>query len=180
MNSEQVFRSGFARPDAPRLLFGWVTITFSAAELEGKSVKLLKIALAMQTGVTRFRQRWLSENHAELHDDDVVLCCDVQLVVLPFVQAKSDEIRQLLSACKENHPDKLVDLLRRPLNPDRLCERRGFLPTLHLAAQNGHLQIVQLLIEADADVNIAYESMSIFVVGGQLCTWPLRMTSQKL
>ena len=49
-------------------------------------MKLLKIALAKQLGVTRFRQRWLKEDHTELKDDAVVPCCDVQLVVLPFVQ----------------------------------------------------------------------------------------------
>ena len=136
-------------------LAGETLATFSADELEGKNVKLLKIALAKQTGVTRFRQRWLSENHTELHDDDVVPCCDVQLVVLPFVPAKTGEIRQLLSACWENHPDELIDLLQKPLNPKGVQEIQGFLAALRFAAQNGHSQIVQLLLEAGIDINIA-------------------------
>ena len=69
-------------------LAGETLATFSADEVEGKRVKLLKIALAKQTGVTRFRQRWLSQDHAELCDDSVVPCCDVQLVVLSFTQAE--------------------------------------------------------------------------------------------
>ena len=136
-------------------LAGETLATFSADVVEGQSVKVLKIALAKQIGVTRFRQRWFSKDHAELHDDSVVPCCDVQLVVMSFVEAEKEEARQLLSACRENHPDELMDLLRRPLNPEGGRERRGFLAGLHLAGQNGHSHIVQLLLEAGTDVNIA-------------------------
>ena len=117
-------------------------------------MKLLKIALAKQIGVTRFRQRWLQEDHTELQDDAVVPCCDVQLVVLSFVQSNKAELRQLLLACRDNRPNKLLDLLRRPLNPDGARERQMFGPALHLAAQNGHVEIVQLLLEAGTDVDI--------------------------
>ena len=136
-------------------LAGETLATFSADEVEGKSVKLLKVAFAKQTGVTRFQQRWLSQDHVELRDDAVLPCCDVQLVVLSFTQAEKHEIMHLISACSENHRDEVVDLLRKPLNPDALPERRGFLPALHLAAQKGHSQIVELLLEAGTDVNIA-------------------------
>ena len=136
-------------------LAGEALATLSAAEVEGKSVKLLKVALAKQIGVPRFRQRWLNEEHTELHDDAVAPCCDVQLVVLPFVQASKAELRQLLSACRENSSEKVVGLLRRPLNPDGVRERRKFLPALHLAAQHGHSEIVQLLLEAGTDADIA-------------------------
>ena len=155
MTSEQVFCSQYLPAKMLRIcsLAGETLATFSSDEVEDKSVKELKIALAKQTGVTRFRQRWLSEDHTELHDDDVVPCCDVQLVVLSFVPAKKYEIRELLSACRENHPHVLIELLRRPLNPDagRLDDGRS---ALHLAATRGRSNVVRLLLEAGAN-NVA-------------------------
>ena len=135
-------------------LAGESLATFSAHEVEGKRVKALKAALAQQIGVTRFRQRWLNEDHTELHDDAVAPCCDVQLVVMSFVQATKAELRQLLFACRENDPNELVELLRRPLNPDGVDERQRFLPAFHLAAQHGHSQIVRLLLEAGTDADM--------------------------
>ena len=132
-------------------LAGETLATFSAEEVEDKRVHQLKSSLAKQIGATRFRQRWLAEDHTELQDDAVVPCCDVQLVVLDFVQAEEDEIKQLVSACNENRPDELVDLLRKPLNPDGTHEGPAFLESLRLAAGNGYLQIVHLLIEAGTD-----------------------------
>ena len=159
MTLEHVFCSALVYLPAQMLricsLAGETLATFGADEVEGKRVELLKIALAKQIGVTRFRQRWLTEDHTELHDDAVVPCCDVQLVVLSFVQTKKKTLWKLLSACRENHPDKLVDLLRKPLNPEGDHERPVFLAGLHLAAEYGHPHIVQLLLEAGTYVDIA-------------------------
>ena len=99
-------------------LAGETLATFSPHDVEGKSVHQLKTSLAMQIGAARFRQRWLAEDHSELHDDAVVPCCDVQLVVLPSVQTEKVELDRLISACSENRPDAVVDLLRKPLDPD--------------------------------------------------------------
>ena len=132
-------------------LAGETLATFSADEVEGKRVHQLKVCLAKQIGATRFQQKWLAGDHTELHDDAVVPCCDVQLVVLPFAQAEDEDMEQLVSACKQNRPDELVDLLRKPLNPHGGCERRVFVQDLSWAAKNGHWQIVQLLLEAGAD-----------------------------
>ena len=132
-------------------LAGETLATFSADEVEDKRVHQLKSSLAKQIGATRFRQRWLAEDHTELQDDAVVPCCDVQLVVLNFVQAEEEELEQLVSACNENRPDEVVDLFRKPLNPDGTHERPAFLESLRLAAGNGYLQIVQLLLEAGTD-----------------------------
>ena len=95
--------------------------------------------MAKQIGATRFQQRWLTEDHTELQDDAVAPCCDVQLVVVDFVQADEGEMEQLISACRENRPDELVDLLRKPLNPCGAQERRVFFPfgTWYLAAEKG-------------------------------------------
>ena len=135
-------------------LAGESLATFSADEVEGKSVKELKISLAKQIGATRFQQRWLTQDHTELQDDSVVPCCDVQLVVLDFVRDKEDEVDQLYSACQENRPDKLFDLLRKPLNPDGFEGCMHFLDSLHWAASFGHAQIVQLLLDAGIEAGM--------------------------
>ena len=136
-------------------LAGETLATFSADEVEGKRVHQLKAFLAKQIGATRFQQKWFADNHTELHDDVVVPCCDVQLVVLPFVQAEDDDMEQLVSACKQNRPDELVDLLQKPLNPEGALEKPAFLRALHLAAETGHSPIVQLLLEASVDKDAA-------------------------
>ena len=130
-------------------LAGKTLATFSADEVEGKSVTALKTSLAKQIGATRFQQKWLAEDRSELHEDAVAPCCDVQLVVVPFMRAEDKEHDQLVSASMENRPNELVDLLRKPLNP-HTCE---FLQALEWAAQEGHSQIVQLLLEAGVDAN---------------------------
>ena len=135
-------------------LAGETLATFSADEVEDKCVHQLKTSLAKQIGATRFHQRWLAEDCSELDDDAVVPCGDVQLVILDFVEAQEDEIDLLVTACEENHPDELVDHLCKPLNPDGLYERQGFMHALHLAAENGHSRIVQLLLEAGTDTDI--------------------------
>ena len=137
-------------------LAGEMLATFSADEVEDKRVHQLKTSLAKQIGATRFQQRWLAEDRSELHDDASVPCCDVQLVVLNFVQAEEEELEQLSSACSENRPDKLINLLRKPLSPSGLRERQVFMNALHLAAMNGHSQIAHLLLEGGthADVDI--------------------------
>ena len=131
-----------------RNLAGETLAAFSADEVEGKSVKEMKTSLAKQIGATRFQQRWLAEDHTELHDDAAVPCCEVQLVVVDFVQAAEGEIGNVVSACRKNRPDELVDLLRKPLDPQGARERERFLHALNFAAQKGHWQIVQLLLEA--------------------------------
>ena len=135
-------------------LAGQTLATFSAEEVEGKRVHQLKSSLAKQIGVTRFRQKWLAEDHSELHDDAAVPCCDVQLAILDFVEAQEDEIDHLCSACYENQPDKLVDLLRKPLNPNGKHKRPGVMQALLFAAASGNSHIVQLLLEAGTDTEI--------------------------
>ena len=132
-------------------LAGETLATFNADEVDGKRVHHLKKSLAKQIGATRFQQRWLTEDHSELQDDAVVPCCDVQLVVQSFVQAEEEEMGQLLSACKENRPDELVDLLRKPLSPPR-----SLVKALHMAVENGFSQIVEILLEAGANPDMVY------------------------
>ena len=133
-------------------LAGETLKTFAAEEFEGQSVKSLKTLIAKQIGVPRFRQRWVSEDHAELQEDSLVSASDVQLVVLGFVQADFDEINELFDACERNLPDTVEKLLRKPFNPDMTILKNEFSQTaLHVAARSGSVECLALLLEAGAD-----------------------------
>ena len=150
-------------------LAGETLATFSAHEVEGKTVHQLKSSLAKQIGATRFRQRWLAADHNELHDDASVACCDVQLVILDFATATKRERETLMFACKENRPEKVVNLLRKPFNPNGLFERQALLRALHSAAVNGHSQIVELLLDAGASPHAAdvYGKTALYWAAGK-------------
>ena len=56
-----------------------------ADEVEGKTVKMLKMQLAETIGASRFRQRWYSHDQRELLDDEFVSDSEVQVVIMNFV-----------------------------------------------------------------------------------------------
>ena len=127
---------------------GETVATFNADEVEGKTVKLLKIAVAKQIGVTRFRQRWHKEDHTELKGEAVVPCCDVQLVVLPFQASPGAQHGQESAAhfCMPgNQVNEVADLLRKCLHPAFYGE------ALDVAANSVHSEVMRLLLEAGAD-----------------------------
>ena len=138
---------------------------FSADEVERNSVKVLKTHLAEQIGVSRFRQRWLSDDQSELHDEALVSSLNVQLVVLDFVPPQKERCEKLISACMENHVEQVEALLQLPLNPefsnldflsqDRLefSDDPRYKTPLQLAATAGHSECITLLLEAKADVD---------------------------
>ena len=76
-------------------LAGEALATFSAEEVEGKTVKSLKTLVGKQILVTRFCQKWLAEDQSELHDDALVTAslADVQLVVLNFCKLMLERSR---------------------------------------------------------------------------------------
>ena len=53
------------------LLSGATLAALAPDEFEGKTAKAVKQALAVHTGVTRFRQRLFSEDGSEIPDDEV-------------------------------------------------------------------------------------------------------------
>ena len=140
-------------------LAGKTLATFSAEEVEGKTVKSLKTLVGKQIGVTRFRQKWLAEDQSELPDDAVVPCSDVQLVVLNFAQDDAGEVEKLVQASCMNDVDKVDELLRKPLDPNQEALGAVLCPLirkpLHLAADNGCAEVVTLLLEAGADKDAA-------------------------
>ena len=154
--------------------------SLSADEVEGKSVKCLKMQVAKQIGATRFQQRWF-ENQSEL-DDEAVPRWNVQLVIVDHWHQEKWHAKQLLAACAENRWGELEVLLQKPLAPDATDESgqaaihaaaffgseqclvllleacaatdqvmNDGMTALALAAGNGHPKVVQLLLEAGAD-----------------------------
>ena len=132
-------------------LAGKQLATFSSDEQEGKTVQQLKVAVAKEIGVTRFQQKWLSEQGIELHDEAIAPPGDVQVVVLPFVPAEPEEQRQLLVACRRNRLEEVHGFLARPWNPDGA----HFVVALHIAAQHGHSEIVRVLLDCGIDKDAA-------------------------
>ena len=124
-------------------------MSFAAEEFEGKTVKSLKTLVSKQIGVSRFRQRWLCEDHTELREDALVCASDVQLVVLEFVQAEDGEVEKLFDACKVDDSDAVEKLLRKPLSPNIKNEYSE--TALHIAASFGSIKCLALLLEAGAD-----------------------------
>ena len=124
-------------------------------EFEGKTVRSLKTLVAKKIGVPRFRQRWLSEDHTELHDDDFATTSDVQLLVLEFAQAEDGDVRKLFEACDTNDVEQVDELLRKPLHPDvrpfLWPARKAAKTALHMTARSGNVECLALLLEAGAD-----------------------------
>ena len=135
-------------------------MALTAEEFDGKTVKSLKTLVAKQIGVSRFRQRWLSENHTELQDDEFVTASDVQLVVLPFVQPADETVgeadKELYVASLVNDADWVEKLLRKPVSPDTIdYDRSQWKTAMHIAAECGHAECIALLLEAGADKDLA-------------------------
>eukprot|EP00438_Fugacium_kawagutii_P029759 Skav224775 [mRNA] locus=scaffold933:277339:278319:+ [translate_table: standard] len=129
----------------------------NAEDIEGKSFKEVKQLLAAQIGVPRFRQRLFLENGlVEISDDQILApgTRKVWLVLLEFERTVGEPDQDMISACQDNDAVALERLLQRPCSPN-LKERQEGSTALHHAARNGHIQPVQLLLQASADANQA-------------------------
>eukprot|EP00438_Fugacium_kawagutii_P026222 Skav209636 [mRNA] locus=scaffold2751:88952:96923:+ [translate_table: standard] len=144
-------------------------------EFDAKSAKALKQLLASRLGISRFRQRLLVEDCSRAIPDDEVLIASVasdplkiQLVLLEYEQAEGDTaVDQMCYACDGNHADALEDLLQRPTNPN-LKDCSGSAP-LHYAAGNGHLELVQLLLEANANKDAGSKGCTPLYIASKNC-----------
>eukprot|EP00913_Durusdinium_trenchii_P014465 g13569.t1 len=140
-----------------------------SAEVQGAPVKFLKRRLAQEISVNRFRQRWLSDDHTELHDDDQLSSTEVQVAAeKPGRTALRKLMRKLLAADTTGDDDEnnwyfgpvirndeglaCLSLLLEAGAKTGLEEanEEGF-TALHVAAYEGDLELVGQLLEAGAD-----------------------------
>ena len=132
-------------------LSGATLATLAPDEFEGKIAKAVKQALAVQIGVTRFKQRLFSEDGSEIPDDEVFTSAPVKIhmVVLDFYPADAQRNEQVISASKYNDLIPLEKFLNSPSNPNVTDERAN--APLHYAARSGHVESMLLLLEAGAE-----------------------------
>ena len=139
---------------------GEVIAALQADDFEG-TVKALKNILGPTVECSRFRQRLITEDGLELHDD-VQLWAPMNLqVILLQLRADTKQQEQLLAACSGND-----------FNPNlggQLCDWTA----LHCAAFNGSLESVCLLLDAHANINKAAKGSS----GGGVA--PLHLAAEK-
>ena len=78
---------------------------------------------------------------------------DLQLVILDILTSdqQDDTPRRLIDACWRNHWEELESLLQAPQDPNT-CRDDGE-SALYIAANEGHVECVKLLLEAMADVH---------------------------
>ena len=79
-------------------------------------------------------------------------CKCYDLVLTREVDPKMAHVDKLCEAVKCGDKDEVQSLIQMGLNLSATTDRRGYMP-IHLAAEAGHIDIVQLLLEAGVDVN---------------------------
>eukprot|EP00435_Cladocopium_sp_Y103_P040423 s911_g11.t1 len=127
------------------------TLTVLDDELQGQTAKAVKKALAAKVGISRFKQIFFVEDGSrEIQDDEVLdpSPLKIQLVVLEFWPPDDEETQKVISASWHNDLLALEHLLQQPRNPNE-ADTDGKTPLFH-AAEQGHIQPMELLLEAGA------------------------------
>ena len=120
-----------------------------------RPIRALKNHLAQQLGVPRFRQRLFTEN-GEVLEEWPLECNSLLLLKLGFQQGDVERNQVFVSACGEGRLTDVENTLCLPHNPDTL-DPASNRTRLCAAAENGHLELVRLLIEAGADKDAVAE-----------------------
>lgn len=146
------------------LASGEILTTLDQDVFDGKTAREVKQTLAAHVGVSRFRQRLFTEGPGfrEIHDDEVFgsASVEVQLVVLEFLPPDVEEARHLIDALRRNDSARVEEFLQGPRNPNLLGDEMKHQNPLHLnplelAAWEGHVEVMRLLLEAGVDENAA-------------------------
>ena len=141
------------------MLSGETVIQLGANEFQG-TVKALKQILAAQVGVSRFRLK-LFLNKLEIMDDKIFDSEPVELllIVMDFCPADAEEQQKMLLAIANNDLVSLEEILQRGYDPnmtnlihDDYYDEDDEVEPLQCAATRGHLECIQLLIEAGAEL----------------------------
>ena len=130
----------------------------TVAKTGGIPVRALKQALTDSMQLTRFRQRLLNQDTGELLQDDMVLSppMNIQLVKLEFLPSDDGREDEFTFACEEGLVDEVERILQGPQDPNDpnllfdVPFEDDYTP-LHVAAEQGYVEIVHLLLEAGAD-----------------------------
>ncbi|OLP73222.1 Cortactin-binding protein 2, partial [Symbiodinium microadriaticum] len=117
-------------------------------------VRALKQHLNSICGMSRFRQRLVSlSDGAVLDDDHCLRTGEIQVVFLNFCPASGTQVAALRDAARSGRTSEVETLLHRPQDPDS-----GPPTPLFVAAEHGHLQVIRLVLEANADKDKADEN----------------------
>ena len=125
---------------------------------ENLLVVALKRLLGAQLGCSRFQLKLLGED-SQVIDNDAPLAgpSDFTLVRMDFQSSDVATNEAFVSACEEGRVTEVERLLHSPQNPDAR-DARNNCTGIHMAARNGHLAIVRLLLEARADKDAAAQN----------------------
>ena len=116
-----------------------------------KPVKALKVLLAARVALSRFQLRLVDAERGELSDDDPFapesLSPSLQVVVLDL-QSSEAANEEFISACAKDLVSDVERMLQTPQDASGVT-------ALHSAAENGHLDVVRMLLEAGSEVDAA-------------------------
>ena len=135
--------------------------TLDPDEYDGKSAREVKQSLAARVDVSRFRQRLFAESGQEIRDHEVLTLetAKVYLVKLELCQADREQVAEMVRAAKNNDVAALEPFLQEPLDPHVKGDREdpwapwGPASPWHYAAAMGNVEVMQLLLEADTDID---------------------------
>eukprot|EP00439_Symbiodinium_sp_Y106_P024021 s428_g2.t3 len=101
-----------------------------------------------------FRQRILLHDKCMEDDDKLEPTMNLQIVLLDFAEVSQQHVEDLAASAREGSLSKVRYMLQQPQDPD-LHSSQGY-TALMVAADGGQVDIVRLLLEAAADVDLPH------------------------
>ena len=153
---------------------GEILLRLPAEEVAGRLVKDVKDLLSPHLGVSRFRQRLLDVDLALMEDVirlDIVPA-KIQVITLAFhpCPTLTDQVH-FLHAAETNDLATVQTMLSAALDPNTSClirRYRGWEKPLHVALRHQHQSMIQLLLEAYADVTADSQPLMLATINGDI------------